>query len=149
MKALVQRVREAKVSVAGEIVGAIGRGVLVFLGIEKGDGEVQAAAMARKVQSLRIFPSAENKNMDLAPTQIGGEFLVVSQFTLAANCDDGNRPSFDLAAPPEIAEKLYEFFVSELKKGPCLVATGRFRAMMDVSLVNDGPVTFLLESKKT
>ena len=147
MKVVLQRVKEAKVVVAGETVGAIQKGVLVFIAVEKGDSALEAAAMARKVQAFRLFPSGEKKNMDLSTADIGGEFLVVSQFTLAADCNDGNRPSFDPAAPPDVAEKLYEFFVAELSKGPCRVATGKFRAMMDVALINDGPVTFILQSK--
>ncbi|MBF0122070.1 MAG: D-tyrosyl-tRNA(Tyr) deacylase [Candidatus Omnitrophica bacterium] len=147
MKVILQRVTEAKVVVAGEVIGAIKKGVLVFVAVEKGDGETQAAAMVRKVQAFRLFPSGEKKNMDLSTADVGGEFLVVSQFTLAADCNDGNRPSFDPAAPPDVAEKLYEYFVAQLSQGPCRVATGKFRAMMEVSLVNDGPVTFILESK--
>ncbi len=148
MKAVLQRVKKAKVAVAGEPVGSIGKGVLVFLAVDKGDGPEQAEAMAKKIGQLRLFPSPEGGRMDLANFEVNGEFLVVSQFTLSANCDNGNRPSFDNAAPPEEAEKLYNFFVDCLKKGPCRVATGRFRAIMEVELVNDGPVTFILESKK-
>lgn len=144
MKAVLQRVKEAKVVVAGEVVGAIGKGVLVFLAVEKGDGEAGADALVRKIMHLRLFPSPNGGLMDLAAFEVDGEFLVVSQFTLAADLSKGNRPSFDKAAPPEEAQQLYEYFVAQLKKGPCRVATGKFRAKMDVCLVNDGPVTFLL-----
>ncbi len=144
MKAVLQRVKEAKVRVAGEVVGSIGRGVLVFLGVDKGDTEAEAEALVKKITLLRMFPSPEGGRMDLANFEVNGEFLVVSQFTLSADLNKGNRPSFDNAAPPEVAEKLYEFFVAKLKAGPCRVATGKFRAMMEVTLVNDGPVTFIL-----
>jgi D-aminoacyl-tRNA deacylase len=147
MKAVLQRVKKAKVMVAGEPVGSIGKGVLVFLAVDKGDGPEQAEAMAKKIAQLRLFPSPEGGRMDLANFEVNGEFLVVSQFTLSANCDNGNRPSFDNAAPPEEAEKLYNFFIDCLKKGPCRVSTGRFRALMEVELVNDGPVTFILQNK--
>ena len=146
MKSVIQRVKEAKVIVQGEVVGAIGKGVLVFLGVEKDDTEADAEALAKKISFLRLFPSPEGGRMDLAAFEINGEFLVVSQFTLAADLGKGNRPSFDNAALPETAEKLYEFFIAKLKAvGSCRVATGRFRAVMDVSLVNDGPVTFILD----
>ena len=147
MKVVLQRVKEAKVIVAGEVVGAIRKGILIFLAVEKGDGLSQADALVKKITFFRMFPSPEGGRMDLAAFEVDGEFLVVSQFTLAANCNDGNRPSFDQAAPPEDAERLYNYFVEQLKKGACRVRTGKFRAMMDVVLVNDGPVTFILESK--
>ena len=144
MKVVLQRVKQAKVIVAGEVVGAIGKGVLVFLGVEKDDTEAHAEALARKISLLRLFPSPEGGRMDLANFEVNGEYLVVSQFTLAADLTKGNRPSFDSAASPEVAEKLYEFFIEKLKASACRVATGKFRAMMDVSLINDGPVTFIL-----
>jgi D-aminoacyl-tRNA deacylase len=144
MKTVLQRVKEAKVVVAGEVIGAIGKGVLIFVAVEKGDTSEQADALVKKISQMRLFPSPEGGRMDLATVEVNGEFLVVSQFTLAADLNKGNRPSFDNAAPPEDAEKLYEYFVAQLKKGPCRVATGKFRAMMDVILVNDGPVTFIL-----
>jgi D-tyrosyl-tRNA(Tyr) deacylase len=147
MKAVLQRVKEAKVIIANEAIGKIGKGVLVFVSVDKGDTTVQAEALAKKITLLRMFPSPEGGKMDLAAFEANGEFLVVSQFTLSANCNDGNRPSFDNAAPSEEAEKLYNFFVEQMKKGPSRVATGRFRAMMDVALVNDGPVTFVLQTK--
>ncbi len=144
MKAILQRVKEAKVVVAGEVVGAIGKGVLIFLGVEKNDTEAAVEALVKKITLLRMFPSPEGGRMDLANFEVNGEYLVVSQFTLAADLTKGNRPSFDNAAPPEVAEKLYEFFVQKLKAGACRVATGKFRAMMDVTLINDGPVTFIV-----
>lgn len=147
MKAVIQRVKEAKVIVQGEVVGSILKGALIFLGVEKGDTEADAEALARKISFLRMFPSPQGERMDLAAFEMSGEYLVVSQFTLAADLGKGNRPSFDNAAPPEIAEKLYEFFVTKLKAiGACRVATGKFRAMMDVILINDGPVTFILDT---
>ncbi|MBF0331632.1 MAG: D-tyrosyl-tRNA(Tyr) deacylase [Candidatus Omnitrophica bacterium] len=144
MKAVLQRVKEAKVTVAGEVIGSIGKGVLIFLGVDKSDTEAEAEALVKKITQLRIFPSPEGGRMDLAAFEVNGEYLVVSQFTLAADLSKGNRPSFDSAASPEIAEPLYESFVRRLKAGPCRVATGKFRAMMDVALVNDGPVTFVI-----
>ncbi|MEI6437553.1 MAG: D-aminoacyl-tRNA deacylase [Candidatus Omnitrophota bacterium] len=143
MKVIIQRVKEAKVVVAGEVVGAIGRGILVFLGVEKGDSPSNIEPLVKKITHLRMFPSPQGK-MDLANFEVNGEYLIVSQFTLAADLQKGNRPSFDNAAPPDEAEVLYEQFVEQMKKGPCRVATGKFRAMMDVVLINDGPVTFIL-----
>lgn len=148
MKAVVQRARAASVTVSGEIVGAIDRGVMVLLGVGRDDDEAHAAALARKVAALRLFPdAAEVPNLSLLDT--GYSALVVSQFTLMADTRKGNRPSYAGAAPPEQAEHLYEYFVSELRAalGADRVATGRFRAMMDVAFVNEGPFTLLLESK--
>lgn len=144
MKIVLQRVKEAKVTVAGEVVGKIGRGVLIFLGVEREDAVVNVEAMVKKVTQLRLFPGPQGGRMDLANFEVDGEYLVVSQFTLAADLQKGNRPSFDNAAAPEAAEGIYNAFVEQLKKGPCRVATGKFRAMMDVQLINDGPVTFIL-----
>jgi D-aminoacyl-tRNA deacylase len=147
MKAVIQRVAEARVEVAGKTVGAIGRGILVLLGVEKGDGERDAAWLAEKIASLRIFEDEAGK-MNLAVGEVGGALLAVSQFTLAGNCAKGRRPSFDSAAPPDEANRLYEQFVGKLRELGLPVATGIFQAMMQVSLVNDGPVTFILESPK-
>lgn len=144
MKIVLQRVKGAKVIVAGEVVGAIGKGALILLGIEKTDTQQIADELVKKVQQLRIFPSPAGNNMDLSSIEVDGEFLVVSQFTLAADLSKGNRPSFDQALAHQEAEVLYLYFVEQLKKGPCRVATGKFRAMMDVQLINDGPVTFIL-----
>jgi D-tyrosyl-tRNA(Tyr) deacylase len=144
MRLCLQRVSRARVTVAGAEVGAIGRGVLVLAGVEKGDGEAQAVAAARKIAGLRLFEDAAGK-MNLSASEVGGAFLVVSQFTLAGSLARGRRPSFDDAARPEIAERLVDLLVATLRAEGCTVATGRFRAYMEVELVNDGPVTFVLE----
>ena len=147
MKAVIQRVREARVDVDATSVGAISRGILVLLGVEKGDGEGDAEWLAAKISNLRIFEDDAGK-MNLSVTDIGGELLAVSQFTLAGNCAKGRRPSFDTAAPPDEANRLYEYFVTRLRSTGLTVATGIFQANMQVHLVNDGPVTFILESPK-
>lgn len=147
MKAVIQRVSEAKVVVAGDTVGAIGPGILVLLGVEKGDTERDADRLADKIVGLRIFEDDAGK-MNLALTEIGGALLAVSQFTLAGNCAKGRRPSFDGAAPPAEANRLYECFVARVRSLGVPVETGVFQAMMEVSLVNDGPVTFILESRE-
>jgi D-tyrosyl-tRNA(Tyr) deacylase len=146
VKAVIQRVTSAAVDVAGETVGRIGRGLLVLLGVEKGDGERDADRLADKIVNLRIFEDAAGK-MNLALGEAGGSLLVVSQFTLAGNCAKGRRPSFDSAAPPEEANRLYEYFVATLRGMGVTTETGVFQAMMAVSLVNDGPVTFILDSR--
>jgi len=125
-------------------VGEIGRGILVLLGVEKGDAEARADWLAEKIINLRIFED-EGGKMNLSLRDISGSLLVVSQFTLAGNCDKGRRPSFDSAAAPEEGRRLYEYFVEALKRLNAPVATGIFQADMRVSLVNDGPVTFILE----
>jgi D-tyrosyl-tRNA(Tyr) deacylase len=145
LKAVIQRVGEAEVTVDGETVGRIGRGMVVLLGVEKGDGERDAQWLAEKITNLRIFEDRDGK-MNLSLLETGGEILAVSQFTLAGNCAKGRRPSFDSAAPPEEAKPLYEYFVERLRGLGTKVETGIFQAMMQVSLVNDGPVTFILES---
>ncbi|HEX5773835.1 MAG TPA: D-aminoacyl-tRNA deacylase [Geomobilimonas sp.] len=147
MKAVIQRVTEARVEVAGATVGAIGHGMLVLLGVEKGDGERDAVWLAEKIVGLRIFEDAAGK-MNLALQDIGGQLLAVSQFTLAGNCAKGRRPSFDTAALPEEANRLYELFVAKVKVLGVPVAAGIFKADMRVHLVNDGPVTFIVESPK-
>lgn len=147
MRAVVQRVSSAKVSVDKEVVGAIGRGILVLLGVSVRDSEKDAAYLADKVLNLRIFEDAEGK-MNLSLLDIEGELLVVSQFTLYGDATRGRRPSFIDAAPPERANRLYEKFVNDARKLVSRVDTGRFQAMMDVELVNDGPVTILLDSEK-
>jgi D-tyrosyl-tRNA(Tyr) deacylase len=147
MKAVLQRVTRASVTVDDQIVGQIGQGLLVLLGVEPDDTEADAQQLADKTIQLRIFDDADGK-MNLALTDVGGALLVVSQFTLLGDCRKGRRPSFIQAAPPEIAGRLYEAFVAAAGAQGVRVATGKFRAMMQVELVNDGPVTLLLDSKK-
>ena len=147
MKAVVQRVARARVEVAGDTVGAIGRGVLVLVGVEKGDREADVEWLAKKIVELRIF-SDEAGKMNLSLADVQGEMLAVSQFTLAGNCAKGRRPSFDTAAPPDEGKRLYEYFVDRVRQTGIPVQTGIFQADMQVELVNDGPVTFILESPK-
>ena len=147
MRAVVQRVSRSRVTVAGEVIGSIGKGMLVLLGVEQDDTEQDSHTLADKLIGLRIFDDDEGK-MNLSLTDIGGEMLVVSQFTLLGDCRKGRRPSFVAAAAPEKANELYEAFVAAVAVQGIRVATGRFRAMMDVELVNDGPVTLLLDSRK-
>lgn len=147
MKALVQRILEAKVEVEGRAVAGIGKGLLVFLGVEKGDAAQDLDFVARKVANLRIFEDSNGK-MNLSLKDIGGEALVVSQFTLAADLRRGNRPSFDSAEEPSRAKAMCEEFVGRLRASGLKVATGEFAAHMAVSLVNDGPVTIMIESRR-
>ncbi len=147
MRAVVQRVSQAQVAVAGEVCGQIGQGVVVLLGVAQGDTEADAAAMAEKVAGLRIFDDAEGK-MNLALGDVCGAMLVVSQFTLLGDCRKGRRPSYLEAAPPELAEALYERFVTLARARGLEVATGRFRAQMNVTLTNDGPVTLLVDTRR-
>jgi D-tyrosyl-tRNA(Tyr) deacylase len=147
MKALVQRVSEAMVEVEGRGVSSIGRGMLVLLGVEKGDTAEDLDFVARKVANLRIFEDGAGK-MNLSIKDIDGEALVVSQFTLAADVRKGNRPGFDNAEEPEKAEKMYGIFIEKLEEHGVRTASGRFAAHMAVSLVNDGPVTIMIESEK-
>ena len=147
MKAVLQRVTRASVTVSGEVVGQIGRGILVLLGVEPDDTEEDARQLADKTIVLRIFDDADGK-MNLSLEEIGGALLVVSQFTLLGDCTKGRRPSFIGAAPPELAERLYNTFIVAASSKGIPTATGRFRAMMDVELINDGPVTLLLDSRK-
>jgi D-tyrosyl-tRNA(Tyr) deacylase len=144
MRAVVQRVSSASVRVSGEVVGAVERGALILLGVLAGDGEREATQLAEKIAGFRYFADEEGR-MNLSAGDVGAALLVVSQFTLAADGRKGRRPSFDKAAPPAEAEALYERFVSVLKGSGLEVATGRFGAMMEVELVNDGPVTFILD----
>jgi D-tyrosyl-tRNA(Tyr) deacylase len=147
MRVVLQRVSRAKVSVKSETVGEIGRGILVLLGISVEDSEKEAVYLLDKTLNLRIFEDeAEKMNLSLLDTK--GDLLVVSQFTLYGDARKGRRPSFIKAAAPDEANRLYEFFVAEACKQVENVATGRFQAMMDVELVNDGPVTILLDSEK-
>jgi D-tyrosyl-tRNA(Tyr) deacylase len=147
MRAVLQRVSRAKVSVEGEITGEIGKGILVLLGVSREDSRKEAVYLLEKTLNLRIFEDADGK-MNLSLLDISGALLVVSQFTLYGDARRGRRPSFIEAAAPERANELYEFFVSEARKQISEVGTGRFQAMMDVELVNDGPVTILLDSNK-
>ena len=147
MRAVVQRVRKAKVEVKGDNIGEIGQGILIFLGVGKGDSERDAESLAEKIVNLRIFED-EKENMNLSVLDIKGEALAISQFTLLGDCRKGRRPSFTEAAQPEEAKVLYEKFIEFLGKKGIQPKTGRFQAMMDISLINDGPVTILLDSKK-
>ncbi|MFY9314631.1 MAG: D-aminoacyl-tRNA deacylase [Burkholderiales bacterium] len=144
MIALIQRVAEARVEVGGETVGAIGRGILALVGVERGDAEAQADRLLERVLGYRIFPDAQGK-MNLSVTDIRGELLVVPQFTLAADTHDGARPSFSSAASPEEGKRLFEFFVEKANR-KLKVKAGSFGADMQVRLVNDGPVTFWLQA---
>lgn len=147
MRAVVQRVTEARVKVAGKIVGEIGRGLMVLIGVSTNDTEVDAAWLADKLAGLRIFEDEDGK-MNLACAEIGGSVLAVSQFTLLGDARQGRRPSFTMAARPELAEPLYEQVVSILRDRGLNVQTGQFRTEMKVELINDGPVTMLLDSQK-
>lgn len=146
MRAVVQRVSRAKVTIAGEVAGEIGRGLLILLGVTHGDTREKGQWLAEKIAGLRIFNDDAGKmNRDIS--EVGGSILVVSQFTLYGDCQKGRRPSFVDAASPEIAIPLYEAFVNAIKALGIPTATGRFGAMMDVELVNDGPVTLVIDSK--
>lgn len=146
MKAVLQRVSQASVTVDGEVVGRIAAGLLVLLGVQQGDTDDDVHALADKTIALRIFDDPDGK-MNLSLVDIGGSALVVSQFTLLGDCHKGRRPSFVNAAPPELAERLYETFVAAIGVRGIPVASGKFRAHMQVALVNDGPVTLLLDSR--
>ncbi len=148
MRAVVQRVTRASVKVSGEITGQIGRGLLVLLGVAAEDSSADAAYLADKIAGLRVFEDAGGK-MNLAAAEVRGAVLAVSQFTLFGDVRRGKRPSFDAAARPEIAARLYEEFVANIRAAGLPCETGRFQEMMEVELVNDGPVTILLDSKKT
>jgi D-aminoacyl-tRNA deacylase len=147
MRAVVQRVKEAWVRVDDEEVGRIGLGLLVLVGVAENDGPKDVAFMARKLAHLRVF-AGDGRLMHLSLLDLQAEVLLVSQFTILGDCRKGRRPSFEAASPPELAEKLYEDLVQALSGFGLRVATGRFRQMMDVGLINDGPVTLLLDSKK-
>lgn len=148
MIALIQRVSNASVEVGSEIISTIGRGLLVFIGAEKGDSEKEIDYLARKVSQLRIFEDKDGK-LNYSVKDIGGEILVVSQFTLMADCRKGNRPSFERAEVPETAKVLYELFIEKLKHSGMPVKTGVFGASMKIHLVNDGPVTIFIDSRET
>ena len=146
MRAVVQRVREASVKTEGEIISRIGGGLLVLLGVAREDHRSEAEYLASKISNLRIFEDEAGK-MNRSLIDTGGDMLVVSQFTLLGDCRKGRRPSFISAAEPDRANKLYEYFVEAVRQLGIPVATGRFKAMMAVALVNDGPVTLILESR--
>jgi D-tyrosyl-tRNA(Tyr) deacylase len=152
MRAVVQRVTQARVTVGDRVTGEIGRGLLVFVGVEKDDGPDDVDYIVNKVRDLRIFEDEGDadgrKRMNRSVTDIGGALLVVSQFTLAGDVRRGRRPSFDGAAPPEVARELYEFTVRRWRDSGLTVATGEFQAMMRVQLENDGPVTILIDSRR-
>jgi D-tyrosyl-tRNA(Tyr) deacylase len=149
MRAVVQRVSSARVRVGERITGEIARGLLVLVGIGREDSAADAKYVAAKIRDLRVFESDAGRPMDRSVVDIGGSLLVVSQFTLYGDVRRGRRPAFDQAAPPEAARSLYEELVRELRAAPLPVATGEFQALMQVELVNDGPVTILIDSKKT
>ncbi|MEW5895850.1 MAG: D-aminoacyl-tRNA deacylase [Candidatus Omnitrophota bacterium] len=145
MKVVIQRVSRASVSVEGKIVGRIGTGAVIFVGVARTDTEEDAAYLARKVSEIRLFSDKENK-MNVGPREACAQFLIISQFTLYGDCRKGRRPSFDKAAPPEKGQAIYERLVELIRKEGFEVETGLFGAMMKVELVNEGPVTFVLES---
>lgn len=147
MRAVVQRVSRAKVTVGGEVTGEIARGFVVLLGVADGDTQDDVIYMAQKIVGLRVFEDSEGK-MNLSLADIGGEMLVVSQFTLVGDCRKGRRPSFIAAARPEVADALYRSVIAEVQGLGIQVSTGRFQTHMDVELVNDGPVTLLIDSRK-
>jgi D-tyrosyl-tRNA(Tyr) deacylase len=148
VRAVVQRVTEARVRVGERVTGEIGRGLLVLIGVGKDDGPEDVKYVAGKVRDVRVFEGDQGKGMDRSVADIEGAVLVVSQFTLYGDVRKGRRPSFDSAAPPERARALYEDVVGELRAGGLPVATGEFQAMMRVELINDGPVTILIDSKR-
>lgn len=144
MKALIQRVKRASVTIDNELYSKIGAGLLILLGVEKGDTQENADKLADKLSKLRIFED-ENGKMNKSLLDVKGEALIVSQFTLCGDCKKGTRPSFDKSAPPEVAIELYEYFIKQLRALNISCQTGKFAAMMDVELINDGPVTFMVE----
>lgn len=145
MRVVIQRVTSSQVTVGGEIIGKIGRGLNLLVGIAPTDTEVELNWMANKCLNLRLFPSDDGNSWDYSVQEIGAELLVVSQFTLYGDCRKGRRPSFSASASPQQAKPLYEQFVNQLRASGLHVATGEFGAMMEVSIENDGPVTLLLE----
>jgi|TARA_B100000315_G_scaffold173602_1_gene162031 D-tyrosyl-tRNA(Tyr) deacylase len=147
VRAVVQRVKSARVTVADRVVGEIDHGLLVLLGVAESDGHADVAYLARKLLGLRVFDDPAGK-MNLSVQERGGAVLIVSQFTLCGDTRRGRRPSYDAAAPPEVARPIYEALVDEVRRSGVRVATGEFQAMMDVASVNDGPVTLLLDSEK-
>jgi len=147
MRVVIQRVSSARVRVEGKILGEIGKGFLVLLGVGKEDTEKDADWLAEKIVGLRVFEDEQGR-FNLSLQEVGGEILIVSQFTLYGDCRKGRRPSFDHSAPPERAEKLYNYFVEKVKEKGIKVATGKFQALMEVELVNQGPVTLIIDTQK-
>ena len=147
MRAVIQRIKESSVKIEGQIIGRTGVGLLVLLGVAQNDGPADADYLVNKITHLRIFED-ENGKLNRSLLEIGGEMMVVSQFTLLADCRKGRRPSFVDAAEPELAADLYEYFVEQVRSQGIHVATGRFKAMMEVALINAGPVTIILESQR-
>ncbi|MDP2939024.1 MAG: D-aminoacyl-tRNA deacylase [Candidatus Omnitrophota bacterium] len=145
MRVVLQRVKKAKVTVSSKIIGEINKGLVIFLGVDKSDSQKDADYLAERIVNLRIFEDAQGK-MNLSTQEVKGELLVVSQFTLLGNCKNGRRPSFDKAAQPNLAKELYNYFIKKLKEYSLSIETGEFRAVMQVELINDGPVTFILDS---
>lgn len=146
MKVLIQRVKKSSVTIDNELYSSINKGILSLVGIEKGDTLEEVQKLAKKIVNLRIFPDDVGK-MNKSLIDIQGEMLIVSQFTLCGDCKKGTRPSFDKSAPPEIANELYEEFIKEVQSYGIKTGNGKFGAVMDVELINDGPVTFMLEVK--
>jgi D-aminoacyl-tRNA deacylase len=147
MRAVIQRVKSAQVIVNEKIIGSIGFGLLVLLGISREDNRDDADYLVEKTSNLRIFDDQDGK-MNRSLLDVGGEMLIVSQFTLSADCRKGRRPSFTAAAEPAEAKKLYQYFIERVKEKGITVATGEFQALMEVGLINNGPVTILMDSKK-
>ena len=148
MKVLIQRVKEASVTIDGNLYSSINAGILAFVGIEKGDTKDTVEKLAKKTVNLRIFPD-ENGKMNRSLSDTKGEMLIVSQFTLCGDCKKGTRPSFDNSAPPDTANELYEYFISQVKSFGIKTGNGKFGAMMEIALINDGPVTFMLVKNET
>jgi D-tyrosyl-tRNA(Tyr) deacylase len=146
MRAVIQRVKESSVKTENQVIGQTGMGLLVLLGVAQGDSPSDADYLVNKISNLRIFEDKKGK-MNQSLLETGGEMMVVSQFTILADCRKGRRPSFGEAAEPAVAAELYEYFVKQVRSLGIIVATGRFRAMMEVSLINEGPVTIILESR--
>ena len=147
MRAVIQRVKEAGVSVKGTLLGRMGKGVVVLLGMGQDDKEEDADYLLSKIINLRIFEDAQGK-MNLSLKDVNGEMMVISQFTLYGDCRKGRRPSFIMAAEPELAKKLYDYFINQGEKAGIKMVAGKFQAMMDVNLINEGPVTLILDSRK-
>ena len=147
MRAVIQRVERASVAVQEEVIGSIGTGLLVLLAIEAGDGEDDLAFLKKKILNLRIFNDSQHR-MNLSVREVGGEILLISQFTLYGDCRKGNRPSYSRAAPPREAQRCYERLIEEIRSEGVNVESGEFQAMMKIALINDGPVTLIVDSRR-